>query len=40
MSFSNPELRSLCQAKFTQIGKDFEGDLAEAKRASINNVYK
>ena len=31
MSFSNPELRSLCQAKFAQIGKDFEGDLAEAK---------
>ena len=31
LSFTNPELRSLCQDKLARIAKDFETDLAEAK---------
>ena len=31
LSFTHPELRSLCQDKLARIAKDFETDLAEAK---------
>jgi len=32
LSFTHPELRSLCQDKLARIAKDFATDLAEAKR--------
>lgn len=31
LSFTNPELRSVCQEVFSQVARDFEADLAQAK---------
>lgn len=35
LSFTNPELRNVCEERFAQVGKDFEADLTEAKALHV-----